>query len=198
MLKWRERKAFLIAFGSSTAALLAASELLLPGWFWPWLATARAYSHYAGSKPLLIDLLHGHLVVPAIALLLGAMVVVTYRWRESDLLFAMSFSITVFQLLFPFLIYNEIALLPAALWLMQNRSRMDAAGQLCSLLSYCSWIVLGSGLAASLGLSIASLATGGANLPLWQLPLISAWLYPWSVFLALSAWAISQYSQVLD
>ena len=69
LLKWRQRKTFLIAFGSSTVTLLAASELLLPGWFWPWLATVRAYSHYAGSKPLLIDLLHGHLVLTAIALL---------------------------------------------------------------------------------------------------------------------------------
>ncbi len=193
LLKWHQRKSFLIAFGSSTVALLAASELLLPGWFWPWLATVCAYSHYAGSKPLLMELLHGHLMLPAIALLLGATVVVSYRCCESDLVLAISFSIASFQLLFPFLIYNQIALLPATLWLLQNRSRINAAGQLCTLLSGCSWIVLGAGFAASIGLSVASLVTGSANLTLWQLPLISAWLYPWSVFLALSAWLVSQY-----
>jgi hypothetical protein len=190
---WRDRRRFLIAFGCSTVALLAASELLLPGWVGPWLATVRAYSHYAGSKPLLMEVLHGHFVVPAITTLLCAVIAVSYRWRESDFLFAMSFSIAAFQLLFPFLIYNQIMLLPAALWLLKNASRINAADQLCGLLSSCSWIVMATGFASSIALCVGNLVVHGSALKLWELPLLAAWIYPCSVFLALSAWAVSQY-----
>lgn len=196
--RWRQRKRFLLAFGCSSAALLVASELLLPAWIGPWLATVRAYSHYAGSKPLLMDLLPQRLVVPAIALLLCAVIVVNWRWRESDFLFAMSFSIAVFQLLFPFLIYNEIVLLPAALWLLKNSPRINAAGQMYTLLSYGTWIVLAAGFMASLGLSASNILIRGSALALWELPLIAAWVYPWSMFITLSAWAVSRYSPAWD
>ncbi len=194
LAKSRDRRRFLIAFGCSIAALVAGSEALLPGWIGPWLATVRAYSHYAGSKPLLLDLLHGHLVVPAITLLLCAVIVVSYRWRESDFLFAMSFSIAVFQLLFPFLIYNEIILLPATLWLLKSAPRINAAGQFHTLLSCSAWIVLAAGFAASIGLSASEIVFRCSDLKLWELPLIAAWVYPWSMFVSLGAWAVSQYS----
>lgn len=195
---WRDRKLFLIGFGCSITTLVAASEVLLPGWISPWLGTVRAYSHYAGSKPLLMDLLHGHFVGPAIVVLLGAAIGVSYRWRESNFLFAMSFSIAVFQLLFPFLIYNEIILLPAVLWLLKNAARPNTAGQLYALLSGSSWIVLAAGFASSVGLCVSDVMFRGSALKLWELPLIAAWIYPWSVFLALSAWAVSQYSRARD
>ncbi len=198
LAEWSHRRRFLIAFGCSSAGLLAASELLLPGWVFPWLATVHAYSHYAGSKPLLIELLHGHFVVPATAILLCAVILVSYRWRESDFLFAMSFSIAVFQLMFPFLIYNEIILLPAVLWLLQNAPRSNATAGLCALLSGCSWMILAAGLASSLGLCLSDMVVRGSALKLWELPLIAAWIYPWSVLLALSAWAISPYSIARD
>lgn len=195
LAEWRERGRFLIAFGCSSAALVVASEALLPGWARPWLATVRAYSHYAGSKPLLMDLLHGYFLVPAITLLLCAVIAVSCRWRESDFLFAVSFSIAVFQLLFPFLIYNEIILLPAALWVMKNVVRINAAGQLYALLSGCTWIVLGAGFASSICLSVSDIVVRGSALKLWELPLIAAWVYPWSMFIVLSAWGVSQYSR---
>jgi hypothetical protein len=147
---------------------------------------------------LLMDLLRGHFVGPAIVMLLGAAIAVSYRWRESDFLFAMSFSIAVFQLLFPFLIYNEIILLPAVLWLLKNTPRINAAGQRYALLLGCSWIILAAGFASSIGLSVSDIAVRGSALTLWELPLIAAWIYPWSVFLALSAWAVSQYSCARD
>lgn len=194
LAEWRDRRRFLIAFGCTLAALLAASEALLPGWVSPWLTTVRAYSHYAGSKPLLLDLLHGHFAVPAITLLLCAVIGVSYRWRESDFLFAMSFSIAAFQLLFPFLLYNEIILLPAVLWLLKNTLRIHAAGQLHALLFYSTWIVLAAGTAACIGLSLSHLVVGGYSPTLWELPLVAAWIYPWTVLMTLSAWAYSQSS----
>ena len=181
---WRHRRAFLTSLCASTMLLVAASALLVPGWFVPWLATVRAYSHYAGSNPLLLELVPKRLFLPAAGLILGAIIWVSLRWRESDLLFAVSFSLAAFQLLFPFLIYNEIVLLPAALWLLNNSIRIRTAGQCTQMFSALTWILLGTGLASSLGLSLADLLFPGSSMKLWQLPLVAIWLYPWSVFVA--------------
>ncbi len=67
-----------------------------------------------------------------------------------------------------------------------------------ALLSGCSWIILAAGFASSIGLSVSDIVIRGSALKLWELPLIAAWIYPWSVFLALSAWAVSQYSCARD
>jgi hypothetical protein len=188
--RWRARKRFAIAYGCSLSALLLAAELLVPGWFPQWLMTVRAYSEYAGSKPLLSDLLHGHFFWETAVLLMIAAVWVSYKVCEADLLFAISFSIAVFQLLFPFLLYNEILLLPAALWLMRTPAEVKTGGQLFELLWVCSWALLTVGAAASLGLAVSNLIVPGSGLKLWQLPFVTAWLYPWSVLLALACYAV--------
>lgn len=137
--RWRDRKRFLISLSGCVCALLLAGEIVVPGWFGPWLTTIRAYSQYAGSEPLLAELLHGHAVWPATLLLVAACILVSYKFCESDLLFAISFSIAVFQLIFPFLLYNEILLVPAGLWLVRSQAAARAAGQSSS----CSGVVPG-------------------------------------------------------
>jgi hypothetical protein len=190
--RWHDRKMFLISFGTSMGALLLASEIVVPGWFGQWLTTLRAYSHYAGSQPLLADLLPRHFAWPAGALLTIACIWVSYKFCESDLLFAISFSVAVFQLIFPFLLYNEILLVPAALWLLRSPTTARAAGQLFELFRSCSWALLAIAAAAIFGLSVWNLMVPGSALKLWQLPFVMAWLYPWSVLLALTVYAISQ------
>jgi hypothetical protein len=172
-------------------ALLLASEIVVPGWFGQWLTTLRAYSHYAGSQPLLDDLLLRHFAWPAGALLTVACIWVGYKFCESDLLFAISFSVVVFQLIFPFLLYNEILLVPAALWLLRSPTAARAAGQLFELFWSCSWALLAIAAAAMFGLSVSNLIVPGSGLTVWQLPFVIAWLYPWSVLLALTVYAIS-------
>ena len=102
------RKAFAISLGATFSALLIAAELAVPGWFGDWLTTLRAYSHYAGSRPLLEEILRGYFFLPSAVLLIGAVVWVSFKFRDSDLLFAISFSAAVFQLLFPFQLYNTV------------------------------------------------------------------------------------------
>ncbi len=184
--EWRERKQFAIAAAIGLGGLLSASELMSPGWFPRWISTLQAYGHYAGTRPLLADLLGGHLVVPAAGLLVGAVIWISCRYRDQDLLFAISFSVAAFQLLFSFQIYNEVLLLPAALWLAGNAGKINARGQLHTLLYCCTWIVLGVGWAAAAGLSLANLIVPGAGLTLWQLPLLTAWIYPLPVLATLA------------
>lgn len=188
--RWPVRKRFVIAYGCSISALLLAAEIVVPGWFPQWLMTVRAYSGYAGSKPLLADLLHGHFLGETACLLMMAAIWVSHKFCEVDLLFAIGFSIAVFQLLFPFLLYNEILLLPAALWLMRTPAQVKTAGQLFELLWGCSWALLAVGAAASLGLGASNLIVPGSGLKLWQLPFVTVWLYPWSVLLTLACYAV--------
>jgi len=187
---WRIRKAFLISLFATLSALLLASELAVPGWFAPWLNTIRAYSHYAGARPLLADLLRGHSLLPA-ALLLACLVCwISFRFRDTDLLFAISFSAAVSQLLFPFQIYNSVLLLPAALWLAGNASRIKARGQLPALLCSCTWIVLGAGWVSAVGLSLSNVLAPGSALRLWPMPLAAAYLYPFALAACLGSLAV--------
>jgi len=187
LVGWRQRRRFLSALAISVAGLLLASELAVPGWFSEWLGTVRAYSHYAGARPLLLDWLGPHLWAPVAGLLVIAVVWVSLRFANIDLLLVISFSIAVFQLLFPFLIYNEVLLLPAALWLADNCPPLEDRGELPFLLWSCSWIVLGAGWTAALGLTLWDYVSPGSGVKLWPLPLLAAWLYPWTVFAALAA-----------
>ncbi len=189
---WQVRKAFLLSLGATLSALLIAAEFAVPGWFSNWLTTLQAYSHYAGSKPLLADLLRGYFFLPSAVLLIGAAVLVSFRFRDSDLLFAIGFSAAVFQLLFPFQIYNAVLLLPAALWLTANASHLKARGQLHTLLYSCTRIVLGAGWASAAGLSLANALVPGSGLMFWQIPLATAYLYPFAVVICLGVCAVSK------
>ena len=186
---WSDRKRFLIVTFTGLGGLLAASEWVSHGWFTHWVRTLQAYAQYVGTKPLLGDLLGGLFFRPATIVLLGAVVLVSHKYSEQDLMFAVCFSIAAFQLVFPFQIYNQVLLVPVALWLARNASKIRRRGQLHALLYSCSWIVLGGGWAASVGLSLANLLFPGAGLTLWQLPLLTAWLYPFPVFIILAIYA---------
>jgi hypothetical protein len=164
----------------------------VPGWFGEWMTTVAAYTHYAGGKPLLADLLPFHFVLPAAVILMGAVVWVSFKFRDSDLLFALSFSVAVFQLLFPFQIYNTVLLFPAALWMTANAGNIKARGQWHTLLYFCTWIVLGAGWASAAGLSLSNALVPGSGLMFWQLPLATAYLYPFAVVTCLGACAVSK------
>jgi len=189
---WRARKAFLLSLGATLSVLLIAAEFAVPGWFAEWLATLAAYAHYAGGSPLLADLLQGHCILPATALLVGAAVWVSFKFQDSDLLFAISFSTAAFALIFPFQLYNAVLLFPAVLWLIANSKIVMAHGQLLTLLYSCTWIVLGAGWASATALSLSNLLVPGSGLMFWQVPFAAAYLYPYTVAACLGACAVSK------
>ncbi len=188
---WRTRKPFLLALAASLLILVLASELAVPGWITPWLDTLRAYSHYAGARPLLADMTHGHFFLPAAVLLLAAVAWVSVEFCSSDLLFAVSFSVAAFQLLFPFQLYNQVLLLPAALWAATNADRIRERGPLPVLLFGCTWSALAGGWIAAIALTVWNIAAPGSGIRLWQLPLVAAWLYPMLLFAAFAIFAAS-------
>lgn len=193
---WRTRKVFVLSLGAALSALLIAADLAVPGWFGEWMTTVAAYTHYAGGKPLLTDLLPFHFVLPAAVILMGAVVWVSFKFRDSDLLFALSFSVAVFQLLFPFQIYNTVLLFPAALWMTANAGNIKARGQWHTLLYFCTWIVLGAGWASAAGLSFSNALAPGSGLRLWQAPLAAAYSYPFAVVTCLGVCAVSKQAPI--
>jgi Glycosyltransferase family 87 len=186
---WPARKRFLLAMLVGLGGLLTASEWVSPGWFLRWMGTLRAYAQYVGSKPLLSDLLRGHLLLPAAITLVGAVVSVSRHYCERDLPLAICFSIASFQLLFPFQIYNQVMLVPVALWMAGNAAKIQGRGQLHALLYGGTWMVLAAGWAASIGLSLARLIAPSSSPTLWYMPLLMAWIYPFTVFFTLAVCA---------
>jgi len=79
---------------------------------------------------------------------------------------------------------------PAALWLAKHAIEIKSRGQLHALLYCCTWIVLGAGWVATIGLSLSNLLSPGSGLTLWQLPLLTAWLYPLPLFATLALYAL--------
>ncbi|MGC2108426.1 MAG: glycosyltransferase family 87 protein [Candidatus Korobacteraceae bacterium] len=183
LAEWRSRKAFLLSLAGCVAALLATSWLMMPGWLPRWWHTLHAYAHYAGARPRLFFLLPASAAWLACVILIVAVCWVSWRWRDSDLLFAVGFSIAVFQLLFPFQIYNEVLLLPAVFWLMLPSQRQQAS-QLFTLLLACLWIVLSAGWISALALTVADLLHAGSAARFTTFPKVSVWLLPYFVFLA--------------
>src|SRR5690348_7407148 len=133
---WASRKWFAIGLASSTAALFAASELLLPGWFHSWWEAVQAYRGYI--KPSLLRSLLGQrlaMVVGGIAVLFCC--ALFWRVRKeiagSDRFnFAAVAALTATVLLLPDAgggKYNQVILIPAAIWVSiwgRKAARMNA------------------------------------------------------------------------
>ena len=150
---WRKRKIFLWSLGWTMGGLLGISQWILPGWPLRWLATLRAYTHYAGAPALIRFLPGSRLPLLAGALLVGAAIVTSWRWRRSDPLFAIGFSVSAFQVLLPFQLYNEVMLLPAVLWMLGRRSPCTTPAE--KLLRYLLWGLLGAGWLSTCVLCVA-------------------------------------------
>ncbi len=128
---WRSRKFFAIGFGATMSALLAGSELVLPGWFGFW---RQALHEYVGAhKPSLLASLLGQPtanVVAAIAVVLCT--ALFWRFRKEppgseQFNFAWLSASVLTALLLPNVgsaYYNQVLLLPAALWLVIPGSRL--------------------------------------------------------------------------
>jgi len=118
---WRRRQMFFWGFALTLLLLLAASEIVLPGWFRDFLSATEDYRRYAGGMSMLQVLLSerwGKVVSGMVAALLAT---VAWRFRLEapgskpfGLLIALTLSVTV--ILIPmFAPYNYVLTLPGVL-----------------------------------------------------------------------------------
>jgi hypothetical protein len=174
----------------TVVALLAVSECLLHGWLWHWLGTMRAYAGYAGAKPLVCILPGVYPPVVAGALLIAASIAVSWKWRRTDLLLAIGFSVSVFQVLIPFQFYNEVMLLPGVLWAIVRGPY--SAHKLQMLLRSCIWGMLVLGWVTMAVTSMAHALRLPSVAMLWRSPLIIAWIFPFVLLAYLGFCASAQ------
>ena len=193
---WRSRRRFTLTFAACECALLAASQALLPGWFPRWIQTLGAYAHYAGAKPYLSVFGTGGLQAGAAACLLAAVVWVSWRLREEDPMLAICFSITAFQLVFPFVMYNEAMLLPAVLWLALTTDKGSNGSQLFTLLHTMVWITLTAEWVAIFCLSLTNLLHPGSAGKFIAFALVPIWFLPIAMFAAFAGHAAKSLSGV--
>ena len=144
--EWRSRKWFAIGLGGSIAALVAGSEMLLPGWFHSWWQAMQAYREYV--KPSLLHSLLGQRAGLAVGLatIFGCAVLFWKVRRERP--GSQGFDVAVLSALVVTVLllpnagggkYNQVLLLPAVLWLsirgwkLTKRSRLARVTALLAL-----------------------------------------------------------------
>ena len=182
---WRRRKIFPFSLGLTMAGLLSISEFLSHGWLLHWLTTIQAYAHYAGAKPLICVLPGSRLPMLAGALLIAAAVAASWKWRRADPVLAIGFSVSVFQVLLPLQLYNEVMLLPAVLWTFVQASRQTS--NLHTLLRWSVWGLLGAGWLTTCLICVARLISPPSIDTLWSLPMVLAWLFPFALLAHMGA-----------
>ncbi|HEY1676204.1 MAG TPA: glycosyltransferase family 87 protein [Candidatus Sulfotelmatobacter sp.] len=125
---WRRRKRFVFGLAASLLVLMAASELLLPGWFFGWWRALAGYSHY--TLPPLTQLVLGKWLGAALeAALFLLTLAVIWRTRQEpagSAAFTLAFSwmLAMAVLMEPTggAVYDHIVLLPLILWLIARHA----------------------------------------------------------------------------
>lgn len=137
---WRSRKSFAIGFGGVMAALLIGAEVVLPGWFAFWRGAAREYVYY--HRPSLLANLLGKQTALVVAL--GGLVlcgIVFWRARRDApgaerFNFALVTALVMTELIVPNAgggaFYNQLILIPGALWLLTSGRRLAKENALAS------------------------------------------------------------------
>lgn len=195
--RWR----FITAFMVTLALLVAGSLVLIPGWIPHWIAVSIAYSHL---KPSLLVFVLGHRLGTVVTVLF--LVALGLRLRRigsvspevPDLTLALSLLLATTVCLIPanpWLLFNDLLLIPAIFVLAGQRPQNSFAGVLRSF----------AGLAIALGLlaTPACAALGvrlGYSLNLVMPPFFLNYLVPIPVTVALffvSPMAVTQAQRVI-
>lgn len=128
---WRTRRHAFWSLLVSAALLVAAGELLLPGWIHEFRAALAAYYHYTGGGKSVLDValtpLWGRLVS---AILVGMLMVRSWQLRSADersaafqWSFALSLAVTLVVIPM-FAPYNQLLLLPAIMIIARSFRRL--------------------------------------------------------------------------
>src|SRR5207248_1822635 len=187
---WRSRKWVAISFFTVLIVFMLASEVLLPGWSFQFLAGILPYLRYTQATTS-VHQLFGRIGETIVLVLLAAMVALA-AWRarfeavDSGRFCLAVFVVLVFTCVFiPSLApHNQVLLVPAYLLLVKERKCIWAGGRIARSLWSAAWLtvvwpwVAGTLLATTLVFDLA-------NSRLWDLPLATNPLIPIAAFAAL-------------
>lgn len=130
---WNRRRNFVLSFTATTTLLLTASTLVLPSWFTGW--THALHEYRLLSPPPLAQFVLGRGAGMVLSLLLLALSMRLCWSQRRQPVASMGFALatsfvlatTVLVLPSTIAIYDQVLLLPAALWLYTHRDRILGA-----------------------------------------------------------------------
>ncbi|HEV2732517.1 MAG TPA: glycosyltransferase family 87 protein [Terriglobales bacterium] len=188
--RWRSRKWVAISFFTVLIVFMLASEVLLPGWSFQFLAGIPPYLRYTQATTS-VHQLFGRIGETIVLLLLAAMVALA-AWRAKFEVvdsgrFRLAVSLVlVFTCVFiPSLApHNQVLLVPAYLLLVKERKCIWAGGRIARSLWSAAWLTIVWPWVAG-ALLATTLVFDRANSRLWDLPLATNPLIPIAAFTAL-------------
>jgi hypothetical protein len=187
---WKQRKSLLLGFGATLAALIVASELILPGWLMRYPKSLAVYSDYTNAKALL----GGVLPVPVYwaVSMLAVLGVSWFAWRvrrePADsvwfaLILALVLTLTVTIVPTVNASFNQVLLLPAILLGIRHCRQISRGGGPRRLALY------GLGVCGFLPWLLAIVVViarpdshSAWYLGLWSAPLLSSFALPVATF----------------
>jgi len=161
---WARRKKLILAFGVTMILLLAASEIILPGWFRRFLDAVSAYRAYnAGAESILSTFLSSRLGGALTWLILLALAAFAWRIRRAEANHAEFRFMTVLVLSVTLLIiptaspYNQVLLLPGILFAAQHWQAFYQKSRFSRTAMFTTIAIVAWPWLAAIGLTVASL-----------------------------------------
>jgi len=161
---WKQRQRFVWGFAGTLALLMAAGELVLPGWLWKFIDGLEAYRRYVVLSSSLDFFLGRRLGTVVAVVVLSGVVVACWRWRRvgaddprflANLALVLALTVTALPLLPPF---NQVLLLPGVLIVLYKWNELWASGVV--IRSACR---LASGIALAIWISAGVIAVAYAT-----------------------------------
>jgi hypothetical protein len=172
---WRNRRSFVLGFGSAMALLLGGAEIILPGWWRLFAHALGQYHRYTQNQSvLLVPWEYSGIFIAAAVVACGFFLWKLRAVSADEQYFGLGISLVLALtvLVVPmYAPYNQVLLLPAILVLARDRTLFTSRSRAARLLY----------LAAAFALAwqwIASLSLSGAYLLGWRAWAISAWKVP--------------------
>lgn len=187
---WKSRRTLLLGFMATLAALLLASEWVLPGWLIRYPGALSDYAKYTKTVPFLSVLLPSPLnwLVAILALATVAEFCWRVRRQPADspaFALALSFVLTLTTLIVPAVVqpFNHVLLLPVVLlairyWreLLQGSVVTRAAVFLFGLCAFLPWLL------AIVAVSRPLTPHSDWLLKIWSVPLAASMAFPFAAF----------------
>jgi hypothetical protein len=147
---WKLRKSFFWSFLTSMAVITAATTIALPSWPGEFWKAVQAYPEYNDGRSIIQLLLGPTLGQVCGALIVIGLLVVVWMLRrvaaETDsfvliLSLMLSTTLMVIPTMAP---HGQVLLLPGALWLWRERSRIRRLGRAARYILASVWLLLGT------------------------------------------------------
>jgi hypothetical protein len=184
---WRKRWRFLFGFGLVMALLLAAAEIILPGWWAMFFEALQRYHRYTQNQSvLLIPGVFSEIVTVVLVLACGFLL---WKLRGESanvekfgaaISLVMALTVLVVPMYAP---YNQVLLVPAILVLARDRTLLTSRSRAIRFLYLAGVLALTWQWIASIGLSCIYLfASPALALSGWKWPFFATFILPVLVF----------------